>query len=406
MTTNLIVRKSVHAVVVSVVLAHGLIHLLGAAKGFGWVRVDLLKEPIGPGMGAIWLAAAALVLSTGVLLGIGLRWWWVVGAVAVAVSQGAIFTSWSDAKAGTFANLILLAAVAYGYASRGPRSYRTEYQRLAAGALAPPLPAGLVTEADLARLPALVAAYVRKSGAVGQPRVTNFCARLHGRIRAGSANPWMSFTGEQVNTFSPQQSRLFFMDATLFGLPVDVLHVFRHESATMRVKACSIVPMVNAAGPEMNRGETVTLFNDLCLLAPAALIDAPIIWHDLDKRRVRGAYTYGANTVTADLAFNDEHDLVDFVSDDRSRVSADGKSFLRQRWSTPVHDYQMVGCRRIPNFAEAQWHAPEPEGEFTYVELHLDHVEYNAGGAPPASRPPRDTSEDLRQSRPRSLQGS
>ncbi len=109
---------------------------------------------------------------------------------------------------------------------------------------------------------------------------------------------------------------------------------------------------------------------------------------------------------TADLAFNDEHDLVDFVSDDRSRVSADGKSFLRQRWSTPVHDYQMIGRRRIPNFAEAQWHAPEPEGEFTYVELHLDHVEYNAGGAPQASRSPRDTSEDLRQSRPRSLQGS
>ncbi len=91
-----------------------MIHLLGAAKGFGWVRVDLLTEPIGPGMGAIWLAAAALVLSTGVLLGIGLRWWWVVGGVAVAVSQGVIFTSWSDAKAGTFANLILLAAVPTG----------------------------------------------------------------------------------------------------------------------------------------------------------------------------------------------------------------------------------------------------------------------------------------------------
>ncbi len=261
-----------------------------------------------------------------------------------------------------------------------------------------------MTEADLARLPALVAAYVRKSGAVGHPRVTNFCARLHGRIRAGSAKPWMSFTGEQVNTFSPQPSRLFLMDATLFGLPVDVLHVFRHGSATMRVKACSIVPMVNAAGPETNRGETVTLFNDLCLLAPAALIDAPIIWHDLDKRRVRSAFTYGANTVTADLVSTTSTTWL--TSQDRSRVSADGKSFLRQRWSTPVHDYQMIGRRRLPNIAEAQWHAPEPEGEFTYVELHLDHVEHNAGGAPQASRPPRDTSEDLRQSRPRSLQGS
>jgi hypothetical protein len=81
------------------------------------------------------------------------------------------------------------------------------------------------------------------------------------------------------------------MDATLFGLPVDVLHTYLDATATMRVKACSLLPMVNAAGPDMDRAETVTLFNDLCLLAPAALIDAPITWQPIDADHVRATFT-------------------------------------------------------------------------------------------------------------------
>ncbi|MDT4906538.1 MAG: hypothetical protein QOH52_4554 [Pseudonocardiales bacterium] len=370
-------RNAIHALVATVIVVHGLTHLFGAAKGLGWAQVDQLKEPISSGVGALWLVAAALVITAGVLLGIGIRWWWVVGGVAFLASQAAISTSWAGARIGTVGNAVLLAAVVYGYASEGPRSYRAEYRRLVAVALAQSWPADVVTEADLVHLPALVAAYVRHSGAVGQPRVTYFRARVHGRIRAGATKPWMRFTGEQVNTFSPQPSRLFSMDAAWFGLPVDVLHVFRGQTATMRVKAASIVPMVDAAGPEMDRGETVTLFNDLCLLAPAAIIDAPVTWHELDERRVRGDYTCGANTVTAELTFNEDHDLVDFVSDDRLRASVDAKSFIRQRWSTPVHNYQQIGPRRLAAVAEAHWHASEPEGEFAYVDLHIDHVDYN-----------------------------
>jgi hypothetical protein len=98
----------------------------------------------------------------------------------------------------------------------------------------------------------------------------------------------------------------------------------------MRVKACSLVPMVNSAGPEMDRAETVTMFNDLCVLAPAALVDAPVRWQEVDGRRVRGVFTNGVQTVTADLLFDDD-DLVDFVSDDRMATTPDGKNF------TPRH---------------------------------------------------------------------
>jgi hypothetical protein len=371
------VRTTVRWVIGVVVMVHGAIHFLGAAKGLGWTKVSQLVEPISTELGAVWLAAAVVTIAAGVLLVARVRWWWIVGVVAVVTSQIVIVTSWADAKAGTIANVVLLLAVVYGWASQGPQGARAEYRRRASDALDIPHPAGVVTEADLKRLPAPVAAYVRQSGAIGQPRVQTFRAQFHGRIRSGPAKPWMTFTGEQVNTYGPQPDRLFFMDAELLGLPVEVLHAYTAGAATMRVRALSLVPMVNASGPEMDRAETVTIFNDLCILAPAALIDAPVTWQVLDDQRVRGTYTYGANTITAELSFNDDHELVDFISDDRTAVSSDGgKTFTPQRWSTPLSGYRKLGSSYLGTIGEAHWHAPE--GEFAYLEFNLDEIAYNA----------------------------
>jgi hypothetical protein len=170
---------------------------------------------------------------------------------------------------------------------------------------------------------------------------------------------------------------LFFIDATMFGLPVDVLHMFIGRSATMRVKLGSLIPMVEAGGPELDRAETVTVFNDMCVLAPAALVGAPISWQDAEGRRVRGALTRGDHTVTAELVFDDDGDLVDFISDDRSSSSADGEHFTQRRWSTPVGQYRAAGDRRVATFGEARWHSPPPEGEFAYLEFHVDGIDYN-----------------------------
>jgi hypothetical protein len=127
----------------------------------------------------------------------------------------------------------------------------------------------------------------------------------------------------------------------------------------------------------MDRGETVTLFNDLVVFAPGAVIDAPVRWTSLDAHHVRGVFTDGDQTVSATLTFDANDDLVGFVSDDRLRADTDGKSFEQQTWSTPLSGHQDVNGRRVPEYGEGQWHAPPPEGRFTYIEFHLDSITYN-----------------------------
>jgi len=375
-------RNLLRRSVLLVIVLHGLIHLLGAAKGLGWADVSALKDPIGTVAGLGWLAAAALLLVTAVLASRHVDGWWWVAVPAVVTSQIVIIMSWSDARTGTLANLLIVLAAAHGYAAHGQRSLRARYHREVEAALATTaspnrLATGPVTEGDLEPLPECVARYVRRSGAVGQPRIAGFRAGVHGRIRGGATQRWMPFTGEQVNTYGPEPTRQFFIDATRSGLPVDVLHVFSHAHASMQVRLASLAPLVDAHGPELDLAETVTVFNDLCVLAPAALVDAPVTWQDCREHTVRAAYTLGGRTITADLTFNTDDELVDFVSHDRSAASADGRTFTPRRWSTPLQGYRDVGARHVAVDGEARWHAAGTDGAFTYLDFHVDQLDHN-----------------------------
>ncbi|UZN04975.1 DUF6544 family protein [Cellulomonas sp. S1-8] len=285
--------------------------------------------------------------------------------------------------------LAVLAVLAgYAFASAGPTSLHARWRRQATRALleVDPAPSPL-TEKDLVGLPGPLAAYVRRSGAIGRPRVVSVDVTFHGRIRGAPDQPWMSFTGRQVNTYGPRPQRAFLLDATRSGLPVTVLHQYADATATMRAKVLSLVPVLDAAGPEMDQGETVTVLNDLVVLAPGAIADAPVRWTALDDTHVRAEYTDGDRCVCAVLTFDAAHDLVDFTSEDRFRASPDGRSFTRQRWSTPLRAHRDTDGRRVLASGAGRWHPPHPGPAFTYVEIHVDDVRDNPRGLAPRARP-------------------
>ncbi len=361
-------------------LVHGLIHLSGTAKAFGVADLPQLTQQISKPLGIVWLCAALLFVAAAVALSTWPERWWMIGAAAIVVSQVAIVSSWTDARFGTIANVIALAGVIIGFASVGPWSLRAEFRQNVNDGVRRTPPTPLLRDADIATLPPAVQRYIRVSGAVGQPRVQNFRARFHGRIRSGPTARWMPFTGSQYN-FYDAPSRFFYMDATMFGIPVKVFHRFVGPSATMRVKLVALFPLVNAGGPIMDRAETVTLFNDLCVFAPGALISPSITWREIDTNTVRATFTNLTHTVSAVLSFNAAGELIDFVADGRGAMSADGKSFVEMRWSTPLRDYRAFGVHRVAAHGEGVWHAPG--GNFAYLEFDLDRVDFNVSATVP-----------------------
>lgn len=358
---------------------HALIHVMGFVKAFELAPLTQLKLPISRPMGVLWLAAAVLLVAAVALLFAAPRWFWLVGLVGLVASQTAIIASWGDARFGTIANVVLLAAVIYGAFAWGPFGLRAEFARLVRDGLTRTGSAARpqnITEADLAALPPLVQRYLRFAGVVGTPWVQGFRARMTGRIRGSATAPWMPFVAEQHNFYDPPR-RYFWMEATRAGLPVDGLHAYGEADAGMRVRLLSVFPVVDLGGPEMMRTETVTILNDLSIFAPGRLLDPAIRWRELDARSVEATYTNGPHTVRAVLVFDDSGALVDFRSDDRPALAEDGKTLLPQRWSTPIREYRAMGPYRLATRGEGRYAAPD--GEYAYLELELHEVSTELG---------------------------
>lgn len=228
----------------------------------------------------------------------------------------------------------------------------------------------LVTTSDLDGLPDQVAAYLRYVGVVGKPRVHSFKAKISGQMRLDQGKAWCKISGKQYNHFL-DRVRLFYMTMTYKGLKMTGLHHFKDGHASMVVRLLDLIKVVDESGDKMKRAETVTYFNDMLVFAPGALLDAAIIWQDLDEK-VQASFTLDGITVEAVLTFDNAR-LVNFESHDRMMVE-DGlcKAYP---WSTPISEYKEINGYNLPYKGQAIWHLPE--GDFSYFKMTIDHVAYN-----------------------------
>lgn len=356
-------------------LVHGAIHLLGFLKAFGFAALPQLTVPIPPARGLLWLAAAVAFVAAAIGVLTRPRWWWMPTAVGLVLSTIVVAASWQDAKAGAVANGVLAVAAIIAFAIDGPTSQRARFEHDVAALTAPAeTPAiRVVTDADLAPLPAPVQRYLRAAGVVGHPRVTSFRLRMHGRIRSAADAPWMPIVAEQVNTIAPP-ARLFYLDATMHGLPVTGLHRYLDGAAAMDVRLLGLLRVAHDDGAAMTHAETVTFCNDLCLFAPATLIEPAFTWTAVSEREARLRFTAGAQAIEATLVFGADGRLSDFFSDDRGHATVDGPSTAGQRWSTPIAAYRRFGPFTLIGQGEARWHAPA--GAWPYITLDIDDVSY------------------------------
>jgi hypothetical protein len=118
------------------------------------------------------------------------------------------------------------------------------------------------------------------------------------------------------------------------------------------------------------------MFNDMCVMAPATLIDPAIVWEPGGDRTARASFTNAGHTIWAELSFNETGELTNFWSDDRYQTSPDGRSVRKVRWSTPLKSYRSFGPVRLASGGEARWH--EPSGDYAYIEFTFDDIHYNS----------------------------
>lgn len=229
----------------------------------------------------------------------------------------------------------------------------------------------LLTEPDIALLPKPLQKYLHYVNVVGKPKIWNVRAIFQGKMKFDENKKWMNIKAKQYNFFQ-SPTRIFYIEGML-GVPIYGLHTYKEENGKMLIKLAGLITVADAKGPEATVSDTVTLFNDMCVFAPAALVQGNISWELLDELTVKGTFTNGGNMISAKLRFNEQGQLVNFISNDRYMYKSNG--YQRLLWSTPIKEYKKYGDFMLPANASAVWHLPGRE--FKYAEFDLKEVEYN-----------------------------
>ncbi|WP_156423857.1 DUF6544 family protein [Erythrobacter sp. YT30] len=264
---------------------------------------------------------------------------------------------------------LILGSAVYAWSTNLSREFK---RRRREASWEPLLEVKKLENKDIAHLPKPVQRYIEITGSIGEPVVTEIKMEFEATMYDAPGAKGMTGPASQYDRFD-EMHRLFFMRTHMKGLPISVLHDFDADRATMKVRAAGLMNVVDASGPELTRTETVTILNDIAFFAPSRLVDQRLKWTAVDDKSAKVEFTLGANTVSAELIFNDAGELVDFISEDRGMMQKDG-TLRTARWSTPLGNYRRFGNWRLASEGDAIWHLPE--GPFTYGHLRL--VKYEA----------------------------
>ncbi len=235
----------------------------------------------------------------------------------------------------------------------------------------PPHPP-VATEEMLAGLPEPARRYLRYAGVVGRPLVDTVRLRQECRMRPSPDGISLPLVAEQWYTIEPPG---FIWDATV---PIAGIPVVRGRDGyfegrgTMTIRGGSVIPFVDAAGPEMDQASLLRYLSEIPWF-PSAFLRERISWEAIDDTHVRVSITDGDLRATGVLEIDAEGRLVAFRSERHAMV---GKGFELRPWTAPTYAYGEFEGLRLPASGAAVWTLPDGT-ELPYIEVQLTEVEYD-----------------------------
>lgn len=270
-----------------------------------------------------------------------------------------------------FVSIIFIILLVYRYYTGTTRNYKLNLVRVSK--IKNSNKAQIIKEEDLITLPSIVQNYLRYVGVVGKEKINDFTINITGEMCLEKGNDRSLIKATQKK-FINQGIRLFYMTMKYKGISINGLHHFENGKATMLIKILDLIKIVDIKGDIMDKSETVTFFNDLCVFAPSALIDADVTWEQLNDLEVLATYTHMDISVTAKLYFNEKHQLINFISNDRYEIQSK-KNYQKVPWSTPISNYQNFNGYKLASFGEAIWHYKD--SNFSYIKMNINNVYYD-----------------------------
>lgn len=359
------------AAFIVVILAHGLLHLIGAVKGLGLGDFQQLSLPISRTMGMVWLAACVLFSAYCVALVVNFEYAWMVGLSAAVVSQVLIVMFWGDARFGTIPNVLVVLVCAVSMGSMWfQRSIADDTERVMS--LRRNDADRLLRIEDVSALPEPVRRWLERSGAFNQPRVQLGRVKQTARLRMRpSQKDWLMATALQYTVTDPPG---FIWSVDVAFNDIVRFHgrdLFVNGTGEMLIKLNSLFNVVNERGGDLNEA-TMQRFLGEMVWFPSLAASPFIRWEQKDDTTVIAHMSYGGTSCSGTFVIDEHGDVREFSA---MRFFGGDPSGSRKLWRMNISRYGMFQGIRLPVEMTSTWRLDE--GDWTWLELTVADVSYN-----------------------------
>jgi len=355
---------------VLVIAIHGLIHLMGFAKAFGYGNIPQLSKHISKPVGSLWLLTTFLFVLVVILYFTKKESWWMAAIPAMLISQVLIFMFWKDAKMGTVANLIILIPLLITAGSwQMKRTYHTEVKRMLNETVA--AGSSIITKEMLAPLPPAVQKWIEHSGLIGKENIQTVYLQQTGEMMTKQNGSWIPFTAEQsFTTGKPAFNWRTTIQPSSFLLMTG-RDKYEEGKGHMLIKAYSLYPVVDAKGKETDQGSMLRYLAEICWF-PSAALSNYIQWEAVDSVSAKATMSYGGITASGVFTFNNDGDMLSFEAD---RYYVDNKKTTLEKWLIRCKGYTVFNGIRIPSQCEVTWKLKA--GDYTWLKVTITGIVYN-----------------------------
>mgnify|MGYP003677477821 CR=1 FL=1 len=353
------------------ILIHGLIHLLGFAKGFGLKEVKELTLPISKTMGLIWLIATLLFFIFCVLYFINHKYSWLIGFAAVITSQVLIILFWQDAKYGTLPNIavLLVSLVAFGN-----YNFQKLIQLETSNILSQNIISSkrIVSKDDTKDLPKPVQNWLQQSGIIGKPFICVGQVLQEAQIKLKPEQEnWLNATALQYSTI-PEPAFIWTVDVKMNSLMSFLgRDKFEDGAGEMLIKLNALFNIVNEKGLKLDEGSIQRYLGEMVWF-PSLAMSQYITWQEINETTAIATMDYKGTKGSGTFYFDSAGNFIKFSA---LRFQGNDPEAQRYEWVLLVEEHSTFEGITIPSKMTATWKLENED--WTWLKLEIKDIKYN-----------------------------
>ncbi len=223
-------------------------------------------------------------------------------------------------------------------------------------------PSGEVfSEQLIAGLPAPVQRYFLNAIRPGTPLALSARGRMVGQIKPGG-NTWLPFTASMM--IAPHKGFLWRVRAARGPISLSGADYYNNGEGRTRIALWGLVPVLNAAGPDIARSARGRLMSESIFVPSALLPQRGVTWEAADDRHISASWPVDGERATLALTLGEGGEVREAVIQRYGNVTPT-REFAYIPFGARMERQQTFGGHTIPaQFRAGWWYGTDSYDEF------------------------------------------